>query len=314
MALCLTDDVTARISLRARSRWTLGPHDAEVLKLTLSAGEQSGDGEALLQISSAELGTRWRLPVRAEQGSLAGLWVGEVVVNDVSEGRLGATDVEGGLLTIALRPREGSGITGKAELQEKISGNTSSVAVTLTLALPASEIITPTVRTGTGLYLRGYVFADTNQNGERDGAEAGFAGRTVTLTLPGGVDDGRRRRGAMGGTCSRGWTPGIIHWRWTRTADGLHRRLHGHAAGHRDRPADASAGAQCLARIGDPGRRRGDAGGLPAIHRGTITGPNFPHYDATDQRVEPTLNFGYVSAYDAFLWTGVCNDRRRKAA
>ena len=43
-----------------------------------------------------------------------------------------------------------------------------------------------------------------------------------------------------------------------------------------------------------------------------ITDETFPHYDATDQRVEPTLNFGYVLAYDASLWTGVCNDRREK--
>ena len=165
----------------------LAGHEAKVLKLTVPAAEQSGDGAALLAISSTGLGTRWLLPVQAKKGSLAGLWVGDVVVNDVSEGRLGTTNVEGGLLTIALRPKGGSGITGAAELQEKIAGNTSSVAVTLTLALPESEIITPTVRTGTGRYLRGYIFADMNQNGERDGAEAGFAGRTVTLSPLGGT-------------------------------------------------------------------------------------------------------------------------------
>ena len=99
----------------------LGAYEPKVLKLALSATEQTGDGAALLQISSDELGTRWLLPVSAEKGSLAGLWVGDVVVNDVSEGRLGTTDVAGGLLTVALRPQEDSGITGAAELQEMIT-------------------------------------------------------------------------------------------------------------------------------------------------------------------------------------------------
>jgi hypothetical protein len=44
----------------------------------------------------------------------------------------------------------------------------------------------------------------------------------------------------------------------------------------------------------------------------TITRTDFPRYDATDHRVEPNLNFGYVPAHAASLWTGVCNDRREK--
>ena len=261
VALWLTDPVTA--SLKAGpARITLAPHAAAVLRLTVPAGEQSGDGEALLQISSAELGTRWRLPVRAQPGSLAGLWVGEVTVNDVSEGRLGATNVEGGLLTIAMRPREDSGITGKAGLQEKISGNTSSVGVTLTLALPASEIVTPTLSTGTGRYLRGYVFADTNQNGERDGAEAGLRGADRDAHSVGRRRADDDNRGRWGVPVPEPGRRRLFSEAGPATPDRLHRRLHGHAAASR-RPASRAAGAQRLARIGDLGGEWRDAGDLP---------------------------------------------------
>jgi hypothetical protein len=308
VALWLTDPVTA--SLKAGpARITLAPHAAAVLRLTVPAGEQSGDGEALLQISSTELGTRWRLPVRAQPGSLAGLWVGEVTVNDVSEGRLGATNVEGGLLTIAMRPREGSGITGKAGLQEKISGNTSSVALTLTLALPASEIVTPTVRTGTGLTLRGYVFADRNQNGERDGAEAGFAGRTVTLTLSG--VERTTTTGADGGYLFQNLDAGA----YTLKLD--QQPPTGYTGNFTVTPPRTETGQSTPAPNAWPESVTLGENGVTQVTYRTSTGQtisrtDFPRYDATWARVEPYLNFGYVSAYDATLWTGVCNDRREK--
>ena len=223
MALYLTDPIPVKPETSAGPGGRSGPTSAEVLKLTVSAAEQTGDGAALLQISSDALGTRWLLPVSAEKGSLAGLWVGDVVVNDVSEGRLGTTDVAGGLLTVALRPAGGFRDHRRRRAAGEDRRQHSSVAVTLTLALPASEIVAPTVRTGTGLYLRGYVFADTNQNGERDGDEAGFEGRIVTLTLPGGAR-GRPRRKAMAGTCSKGVNSRrLTRWRWTRAPTGLHR-------------------------------------------------------------------------------------------
>ena len=62
------------------------------IQLQVPTDKQQTAGETLLEISSATLGTRWLIPVSAEPGAYAGLWVGDVVVNDVSEARLGATD------------------------------------------------------------------------------------------------------------------------------------------------------------------------------------------------------------------------------
>jgi hypothetical protein len=312
VALYLIDDSGSQ-SLQEQVMVPLDGLDAEVLKLSLSATEQTGDGQALLQISSPLLGTRWQLPVRAEKGSLAGLWVGEVVVNDVSEGRLGTTDVEGGLLTIALRPREDSGITGAAELQEKPGASTSSVVVNLMLALPASEIITPTVRTGTGRYLRGYIFADTNQNGERDGDEAGFEGRIVTLTGPGGTKTATTD--GDGGYLFEGLDEGA----YTLELD--------HApTGYTDEfmvtPPVTETGQPTPAPTPTPVPNAWpdtvtlDTDGVKQvvykpytyqIPKDLITDDTFPHWDATDHRVEPYLNFGFVSTYEAFLHTGDCN-------
>jgi hypothetical protein len=310
VALWLTDPVTVSLQT-GQAAIALGHGEGEVLKLTVSAKDQSSDGEALLEISSAELGTRWLLPVRAQQGSLAGLWVGDVTVNDVSEGRLGTTNVEGGLLTIALRPREDSGITGAAELQEKISGNNASVGVTLTLALPAADIAAPRVITGTARYLRGYIFADTNQNGERDGAEAGFAGRTVTLTRPDGAKI-PATTGADGGYLFQGLDPGDYALALDQAPTGYT------GAFPVTRPITETGQSTPLPvpNAWPEAVTLGNYGVTQVVYRThtgeTITLTDFPRYDATYQRVEPHLNFGYVSAYDASLWTGVCNDRREK--
>ena len=127
-------------------------------------------------------------PITVKSGSLAGLWVGEVVVNDVSESRLGGTNVASGALTIALGPRDGSSIRGAAELHETIAGNTSSVALTLTLALPSAKTTTPPqVISGTRPFIGGYAFVDTNQNGQRDPDEIGLGGVQVSLTSPSGA-------------------------------------------------------------------------------------------------------------------------------
>ncbi len=248
--------------------------------------------------------------MRAERGSLAGLWVGEVTVNDVSEGRLGTTDVEGGKLTLALRPQEGSGIRGAVELQEKIACNTSRVSVTLTLALPSTEIVPPRVLTGAGRYVRGYVFVDANQNGERDGAEAGLANRIVRLTPASG--------------------PAITT---TTGADGLY-LFENLAADTYSLALDPPGGVTNAFSITAPIRETGQGGYPPApnawpealrlgavgvtkvtyrqANGATYELTDFPRYDATGRRVEPHLNFGYVPAHRASLWTGLCNDRREK--
>ena len=310
VALWLTDPITVNLKT-GPAQIALGAHEAKVLKLTVPGQEQTGDGTALLEISSTGLGTRWLLPVRAQQGLLPGLWVGDVVVNDVSEGRLGTTNVEGGLLTIALRPKEGSGITGAAELQEKITGNTSSVAVTLTLTLPVADVITPTVTSGTGRYLRGYVFADVNQNGERDGPEAGFEGRTVTLSPPSGASL-TTTTGIDGGYLFQGLNTGAYSLALDQTPTGYT------AAFQVIQPVtETSQPSPTPTPNAWPESVTLGTAGVTQVsyHKytgGTFTQTDFPHYDAANHPVEPYLNFGFVSTYKATLWTGTCNDRREK--
>lgn len=309
VALWVTDPITVNLQV-GTAQIALGPKGAQRIELIVPAGEQHGDGEALLEVSSAELGTRWLLPVRAESGSLAGLWVGEVTVNDVSEGRLGATDVEGGLLTIALRPREGSGIQGAAELQEKISGNTSSVAVTLTLALPPAEIVVPRALNGAGRYVRGYVFADTNQNGERDAAEAGFAGRTVRLTPSVGtaleVTTGADGLYLFENLAAGSYSLALAQQPPVGATGAFSITVPMRETGQDGYPPTPNAWPEALT--------LGDAGVTQVEYREHTGGwyelTNFPRYDATGKRVEPHLNFGFVPAHSASLWTGVCNDRR----
>jgi len=311
VALWVTDPVT--VSLKTGpAQIPLGPHAAKRLELTVPANEQTSDGQALLSISAAELGTRWLLPISAQHGSFAGLWVGEVTVNDVSEGRLGNTDVAGGLLTISLRPQESSAIQGAAELQEKISGNTSSVGVTITLALPTPAIVATSVLTSTGLYLRGYAYADVNQNGERDGPEAGFAGRTVTLSPSSGP-----AITTTTGTDGQYIFPGLTAGTYSLALD--QQPPPGYTASFAvTRPiTDTSKPAPAPVPNAWPESvTLGAAGVTQVVYRtytgGTFTQSDFPRYDAAYQRVEPYLNFGYVTAYQASLWTGVCNDRREK--
>ncbi len=187
---------------------------------------------------------------------------------------------------------------GAAELQEKISGNTSSVGLTLTLALPDAEIVRRGVLTGTAPYVRGFVFVDANQNGERDGAEVGLAGQTVTLTPAGGAAL-TTTTGADGGYLFQGVAAGAYTLGAGPAAAGrLHRGLLGHAADHPDRPADLAADPQRLAAGGDFGRRRASrrwsTRPTPAERsRAAISRATMPQ----DRPVEPHLNFGYVPAH-----------------
>lgn len=310
VALWVTDPVTANLAA-GPVQIPLGPHGAKRIELTASAGAQSGDGAALLAVTSAQLGTRWLLPVRAQRGSLSGLWVGEVTVNDVSEGRLGATDVEGGLLTLALRPQNNSGIRGAVELQEKISGNASSVGVTLTLALPAAEIVPPRVVTGAGRYVRGYLFVDANQNGERDGAEAGLAGRSVVLAPMGGGAALTATTGADGGYLFENLAVGdyaiaVAPHPPTGYTAAFSITVPVRETGQVAFPPAPNAWPETLRLAADGMARVGYRQADGATYEET----DFPRYDVTGEPVEPHLNFGYVAAHSAALWTGLCNDRR----
>jgi len=99
--------------------------------LQVSSSGLTGPVEDLLQISSTVPGVRWLVPIAAKPGSYDGLWVGEVVVNNVSEARLGATGVSD--LTVSLSQQNASGMRGAAELHEKTIGPTTSVDITVTL-------------------------------------------------------------------------------------------------------------------------------------------------------------------------------------
>ncbi|GEM_PF-2540966 len=310
VALWVTDPVTANLAA-GPVQIPLGPHGAKRIELTAAAAAQRGAGAALLAVTSAQLGTRWLLPVRAESGALAGLWVGEVTVNDVSEGRLGATDVEGGQLTLALRPQNNSGIRGAVELQERISGNMSSVGVTLTLALPTAEIIAPRVITGTGRYVRGYLFVDANQNGERDGAEAGLTGRNVVLIPVAGGSPLTATTGTDGlylfeNLAAGDYAIAVTQHPPTGYTAAFSVTVPIHETDQAAFPPAPNAWPETLsldpAGVTRVGYRQAD--GL------TYELTNFPRYDVTGQRVEPHLNFGYVAAHNATLWTGLCNDRR----
>lgn len=304
-----TDPVTS-VELKANAvQITLSPGDAEDLEFDVQSAEQAGDGEALLALSSADLGTRWLVPVSAEAGSLAGLWIGDVIVNDVSQARLGATDVEGGALTIELRQRDESGIRGAAELTEKPSGNTASVAMTVTLALPAPELIVPEIISGTAPYVGGYVFEDANENGQRDAFEKGFEGAGVTLETFGGGTVLNVETDEDGSYLFEGLDPDS----YTLALD--QQPPSGYTADFDVTPPAGETDAEEPPPEPNtwPVEVTVDEDGVTRIAYSDGTADeDFPRYDATDERVEPELNFGYVTTYDASLWTGACADRLEK--
>ncbi len=307
VALRLTEPIT--VDLKANAvEITLTAGDAEVLEFQVLSTEQMADGEALIELASADLGTRWLIPVSAESGSLAGLWIGDVVVNDVSPARLGATDVEGGALTIELRQRDESGIRGADELIEIPSGNTASVAMTVTLAFPELEdTVVPQVITGTAPYISGYVYEDTNQNGQPDASDGAFEGVTVTLTS--GVVTTHTVTADDGSYLFEGLDPDT----YALTLD--QQPPTGYTADFDVTPPVEEMDAPEPDHEDNiwPVEVTVDEDGVTRIEYddGTID-DDFPRYDAADNRVEPELNFGYVTTYDASLWTGVCADRLEK--
>ncbi len=106
----------------------------------------------------------------------------------MSESRLGGTNVASGAARpLRLAPRWIEH-TGAASADETVAGNASSVALTLTLALPSAKTTTPPqVISGTRPFIGGYAFVDANQNGRRDPDEIGLGGVQVILTSPSGA-------------------------------------------------------------------------------------------------------------------------------
>lgn len=301
VALRLTSPAANATSLNsATAHINLAAGQAIPLRFAVLATEQLVDGAGFLQISAPSLGVRWLVPVTARSGARAGLWVGEVTINDVSEGRLGGTNVDGGLLTVALRQRNQSGVLGAITLQENRTA--SSVAATVTLSVPAPELVVMTQSAPAATpYLSGYLYVDLNQNGERDGDEPGLVNIPVKLD---------------GSTTV------------TTTADGFYRFQPVSAGAHTvapvpARPAGFTNNFAIVSPTGVAGNSRWpvnvtiDAAGVTQLTTRNGAGvastdTNFPRYDVADNRVEPSLNFGFVSANDLSLWTtgpGGCGDR-----
>jgi len=156
----------------------------------------------------------------------------------------------------------------------------------------------------------GYVYADRNQNGQRDAAETGFAGVVVQLTTGGTTitattdsDGAYLFQGVAAGTydlalaaAPAGHTaaftvtpPPTQTLPITATPDTMANVL----------PSSVTVTADGISDIGPAGYKRM---ALPPPY-------TLPVYDETGARIEPLLNFGFVPVYDVSLWTGLCTDR-----
>jgi hypothetical protein len=313
LTVSLLDGANAGVALRmtAPSATALRTQPAQVtiasggavqLDFAILSTEQMHDGEALLSIAAPALGVRWLVPVSASSLSLAGLWVGEVIVNDVSESRLGATNVDAGALTIALRQRNVSGVRGAAELQEIVTGSGVATAITLTLALPTPDQVTaPTPISATVPYVAGYLFVDANQNGQRDNDEVGLPNIAVTLA---GV--GSRQTNAEG------------LYLFENVGAGTYSLSFSTPSGYTSAFDVLIPGASTPTVNAIPAQVTVDAAGISALTpeaylQQVLPSPyTLPFEDATGARVEPLLNLGVTALHDATLWTtgpGGCSDR-----
>ncbi len=302
---------------------------AQRLTFSVPRQQQTADGAAILELIAEELAVRWLIPVVAESGSLAGLWVGDVTVNDVSESRLGGTNVQNGELTVAMRSRGNSGIGGAVTLIEAVTGNDVAMALSLTLTLPAIEVVRPTVPpTATANVLTGYLFEDSNQNGLRDGSEPGLADRTVML-----VGERAALTATTPLTASAALSATQI-WTTTTAADG---RYHFAAlpsgtyaisattpanytddfaiqlpappeTAGADTEADSVANPVTATVNTLPSQIQMDAGGLAAVvpatylaHLRPLGVVELPHRNDANHRAAPPINFGFVPVHLATL-------------
>lgn len=216
----------------------IGGGETRELELNVRSAEQDGDGEALLEVASADLGTRWLIPVSAFSGDHRGLWIGDITVNQVSEGRLGSTNLEAEdgelpVVTFGLQPRNESGIRGAVTLAERAAPGDVSLDVSITLELPdAPAQPIPEPETVTAPVLSGYLFEDRRANGEKDVGDPGFDNLVVEL-VNGGTrittptrSDGSWLVDATDGLTAGTWSLSIIDdgipgalFEYTRTFD-----------------------------------------------------------------------------------------------
>lgn len=295
--------VTLGLEAAPGSRW---------IELQVPTAKQPAAGEALLEISCAALGTRWLIPLSAEPASYEGLWVGDAVVDNVNEARLGATD-DAHDLTIALASLNNSGVRGSAAMHELIAGASTTLQITVTLALPADTIEMVTPPAVTAPYVHGWVFVDANQNGQRDAGEKGLAAVQVSLALQGGGYS------ASGATLPDGsyWLSALQTGTYNLTIETPGGYTSDFAV---TLPAADVDGAPVTATNAAPASVTLNAVGATAVTPASYLAQvlpdpaTLPYYDANDNRVEPPLNFGFVRADRAVLRAGLCDAPREDLA
>lgn len=258
------------------------------LKFQVRAAEQQRSGEGIVQIAAPALGVRWLIPVTAESGSMAGLWVGDVVVNDVSESRLGSTNVANGALTVALNPTGANGLQGLVQMQEV----NASLTLTAAIVLPDAKVTTPLVPlTNTTGVVLGYLFSDLNQNGQRDGDEPGLSGLQVRLT----------RIGTINTLVTTSATDGA--YRFTNLTDGAYSLATTTPAGYTANfPVLLPAATQAVANSLPTELMLSNNGLLSSVSPPTyktqaVGARALPMQDANGQPLPVWLNFGYVRTY-----------------
>ena len=268
--------------------------------IQVSAADHPEASQSLLEIrSDATTGTRWLAPVAVEPGSLDGLWVGEVVLNEVSEGRLGSTNSTYDV-TVALAQQNASMTRGSAQMHEvALTGGGTKVQVAVSLSLPAVTPATMQTITGTpGQYVGGYVFLDENQNGQRDADEPGLSGITVTLqgagTQPTAADGSYTFSSlapAAGGTTYSISAPAPV--------------------GYTDQfKVTLPHGTVVVNSVPTSVTLKGDgiSAVAPAAYLTQVLPKDYslPYRDVNGDRVEPQINFGYAVAHTVKLRPGTC--------
>ncbi|MBX2997479.1 MAG: hypothetical protein KF893_03130 [Caldilineaceae bacterium] len=288
VALRLTHPITQDLR-SGNGSLTLSGQSIQPVKFSVLGSEQPQGGEALLQISAPDLGVRWLLPVVAQAGAKAGLWVGEVTVTEVSEGRLGSTNVESSQLTIGLYPQSEASIRGAAEMRQ--IGNNLQLLITLALpgAISTDPLDAARVR-GDLPYVGGYLFWDANQNGLRDGDEAGLAGLTVTLgtlSTTTAADGSYRFTGLTPGDYTINVTPPPNY-----TADfEVTRPVTPTVIAPNLLPASLSLSAAGITAVSPAGY----------VRQVLLVTDTLPYYDQDENSIQPLINFGFVPSHSAEL-------------
>ena len=307
----------------------LGGDETKELAFNVRTAEQDEDASAILEIASADLGTRWLLPVAAFSGLHEGLWVGDVTVNEVSEGRLGSTNLqpEAGelpMLTFGLRPRNDSQLRGAVTLAERATGVTSTLDIAIVLDLPEADAQTiPEPETVTAPVVAGHVFEDRRANGEKDLGDPGFDNLVVqlvnggtTITTPTRTDGSwlvHEPDGLTAGT----WNLSLIDdaipaalFEYTRTFDVVLPQTEVEDEdGSAPDPVVRANRWPTQVEI-NPDLEVESVTFLD--HTGAITviqRADFLIDSVTRDPVPPSLDFGYAQLYLASLYEGSCNDR-----